>query len=336
VVAVVKQRNLRTIIVFAVLALSIVGSIVLYIYSRTFAKANRLGLPMHEEAFNSIMERAVPHLLAMMAASAVLAVISLSFQTIVQSRVLTPSMIGFDSVFMGTQTLIVFLAGPFSVWFVNPYLNYLVTAGVMVVVSMFMFSFILRSHRNNIVFLLMFGLVLSGIIGSGTRYLQIMMNENDFVQVQAATSVNINNINTNIAYLSFPLIAVVILLTIMRHRRLNVMSLGPEQAKGLGIPYERELRINLIIIAVGMSVATALIGSLTFLGLLVVNASREILKTHKHLPLFIGSMLLAMLTLILGQAVMELIQGAVPVAVIINLVGCTYVFYLILKENRTS
>jgi iron complex transport system permease protein len=312
----------------------IVGATLLYIYSRTYANANRLGVQMHPAAFESIMARTMPALRAMIGASVVLAVVSLSFQTIVQSRVLTPSMIGFDSIFVGTQTVLVFFLGAYSVWFQNPYVNYFITAGVMILISMFMYGFILRSSKNNVIFLLMFGLVLSGIIGSGTRYLQVLMNQSEFFHVQAATMVNVNNINTNITNIAFPIMGVVVFLILWRHRRLDVMSLGAEQAKGLGIPYERELRLHLILIAVGMSVATALIGSLTFLGLLAVNAAREVLKTHKHLPLFIGSAMMAALTLIAGQAVMELLQGAVPVTVIINLVGCAYIFYLVLKENH--
>jgi len=260
--------------------------------------------------------------------------VSLSFQTITQSRVLTPSMIGFDSVFVGTQTALVFFFGAQHSLFANPYINYLVTAGVMVVISMLMFGAILRNHRNNIVFLLMFGLVLSGIIGSGTSYLQIIMNESDFFQVAAATSVNVNNMNVSIINMALPIMVIVTGAMLWRHRKYNVMTLGAQQARGLGLDYERELKWNLVLIAVGMSVATAMIGSLTFLGLLAVNAAREVLRTHRHLPLFICSAMMAVLTLVLGQSLMELLEGAIPVTAIINLAGCSYIFFLILKENK--
>jgi len=333
-----KPANRRSIIVFILLALAIAGAVWLYIFSRTDLRLYRLGMTRADAppgSIESIMSRTLPALYAMGASAIVLAVISLSFQTIVQSRVLTPSMIGFDSVFVGTQTALVFIFGASSVLFANAYINYFINAGVMIVVSMVMFGFILRSGRNNIIFLLMFGLVLSGIIGSGTRYLQVIMNQSDFFQVQAATSVNINNMNTDIIGIAIPIMAVVVGATLWRHRRYDVMSLGPVQAKSLGIPYEREMTINLIIIAVGMSVATALIGSLTFLGLLAVNSAREIMKTHKHLPLFIASAMMAALALILGEAVRVFFEWGIPVTVIINLVGCVYVFYLILKENKT-
>jgi len=334
-----KPENIRMTIVFIILVVAIAGSVGLYIYSRTWLRVERLGMErdtIPPGAIESIMSRTLPALYAMGASAIVLAVVSLAFQTIVQSRVLTPSMIGFDSIFVGTQTVLVFAFGAQSNLFANPYVNYFITAGIMVVISMLMFGFILRNGRNNIIFLLMFGLVLSGIIGSGTRYLQIIMNQSDFFQVQAATSVNINNMNTSIINIALPIMAVVVIAILLRHRRFNVMSLGPVQAKSLGIHYERELTINLIIIAIGMSVATALIGSLTFLGLLAVNAAREIMKTHKHLPLFIGSAMMAALALILGEAVRVYFEWAIPVTVIINLVGCVYVFYLILRENKKA
>lgn len=329
-----KSQHVRLIRVSVCLALLLPASAALYIYSRTYAKAERLGMEMTPAALENIMGRAVPALIGMAAAAVLIAMISLMFQTVTQSRILAPSMIGFDSVFVGTQTFLVFIFGSGSKMFANPYLNYLISAGAMVAVSMLMYGFILRSSKNNIIFLLMFGLVLSGILGNGSKYLQIIMSPNDYYQVQAAANVTVNNMNTNIIFMALPIMLILIAAILSRHRKYDVMSLGPEQAKSLGIPYEREINVSLMLIALGMSIATALIGSLTFLGLLAVNAARELLKTHKHLPLFVISAALAALTLILGQTLVELLQGAVPVTAVINLAGCSYVFCLIWKENR--
>ena len=334
-VLVINERyGRRNMIVFMVLALLIIFSIALYIFSRTYAHSLRLGIAMTPQAFNSIMGRAIPAIIGMAAAGGIIAIVSLAFQTITQSRILTPSMIGFDSVFIGTQTLLVFLFGSFTPFFMNPIRNFFVTSGVMVIISMLMFGAILRRGKNNIIFLLMFGLVLSGIVSNGARYIQSLMSFHDFYQVQAATAVTVMNMNTDVIHIAWPIIIGIALLMILRHRTLDVMSLGSEQAKSLGISYHREMNYMLILISVGMSVATAMIGSLTFLGLLVVNASRELLKTHKHLPLFFCSAGVAVLTLIMGSAIEQLLQGAIPLTTIINLVGCSYVFYLILKENR--
>ena len=328
------EFNKRIITVFAVLAVLIVAAVALYIFSRTYAHSMRLGVPMTPIAFERIMGRTIPAIIGMSAAGSIIAVVSLAFQTITQSRILTPSMIGFDAVFIGTQTLLVFAFGSFTQFFTDPIRNFFVTSGVMVIISMLMFGTILRKNKNNIIFLLMFGIVLSGIVSNGARYLQSLMNFHDFYQVQAATAVTVMNMNTDVINVAWPIIVIVAALMLTRHRTYDVMSLGAEQSKGLGVAYNREMNYTLILISIGMSVATAMIGSLAFLGLLVVNASRELLKTHRHLPLFICSAGVAVLTLVMGSAAEQLLQGTVPLTTIINLVGCAYVFYLILKENR--
>jgi iron complex transport system permease protein len=83
-----------------------------------------------------------------------------------------------------------------------------------------------------------------------------------------------------------------------------------------------------------MFVVTAMIGSLTFLGLIAVNISREMFKTYRHRILFIGSAMMSCLILFAGQAIVEVLEYAVPVTVIIDLAGCSYMFFLILRENR--
>ena len=329
-----RALSKRTAIIYAVILVVISASVVLYIYSRTYAKSARLGVAMTPQAFDSIMGRTVPALIAMSAAAILIAIVSLSFQTITASRILTPSMIGFDSVFVGTQTILVFLFGSASRVFTNPYINYSIAACVMVAVSMLMYGFILRKNRNNIVFLLMFGMILSGVVRNASSYLLVIMNTNDYNQVQAATAVSINNMNTRIIYLAVPLMAVVIIALVMRHKTFNVMALGADNAKSLGVAYNREVTRTLILVSLGMSIATALIGSLTFLGLLTVNIAREVFRTHRHIVLFIGSALIAACVLILGQGAVEMLQGAVPVTALIDLVGCSYMFYLILKENK--
>jgi len=331
----IKNAQRRNVILVFSLMLILLGlGIFLYIMSRTHIKAWRLGVPMTATAFESILSRSVPAIVGMVGSAFLIALVSLSFQTITESKILTPSMIGFDAIFMGTQTLIVFIFGTTTQLFINPFINYLISAGAMVVISFLMYRSVLRKSKNNTVFLLMFGLVLSGLISNGARYLQTIMTVYEFNHVQAAINVTVNNMNTTIIYLVVPLMALLSIVIVWRHRIYNVMTLGAKQARGLGVDYERELHLNLILIAIGMSLATALIGSLTFLGLLAVNFARMILKTHRHLELFLASGLVAALALLLGQTTVELLEGAVPVTVIINLVGCSYIFYYIIKDNK--
>jgi iron complex transport system permease protein len=329
-----KAASKRAFLLFFALAVLMVIAALLYLYARTFLKAARLDMPLTQNAAAAIMSRTIPALIGMALSAALMAILSQAFQTITESRVLTPAMIGFDSVFIATQTILVFAFGAGNPLFANAAANYLISAGIMMAFSMAMYGIILRKNKNNIVFLLLFGLILAGIVRSGVNYVEVLMDPDEFQQVRSATSVTVNNMNTSLMGITVPLIILLAALVTARHRIYDVMSLGEANAKSLGTAYTAELHLNLLIIAAGMSVITAMIGSLTFLGLIAVNISRELFKTYRHKILFAGSALIACFILIAGQALVEVLEYAVPVTVIIDLAGCSYMFYLILRENR--
>lgn len=87
---------------------------------------------------------------AMIVVGITIGITALVFQTITQNRILTPSVIGFDSTFMLSQTLIVFLFGFSSPMLSNPYWNFILSAGLMVLVSFFLYGTILRKGKNKI------------------------------------------------------------------------------------------------------------------------------------------------------------------------------------------
>ena len=211
---------------------------------------------MTRNAYAGIMARTIPSLAGMALCSALMAVLSLAFQTITENRVLTPAMIGFDSVFIASQALLVFLFGASTPLFANSALNYLFSSGLMMAVSVSMYGIILRKNKNNIVFLLLFGLILSGIVRSGVNYIEVLMDPDEFQQVRSATSVTVNNMNTSIIFITAPLMLLLTALMMGRHRVYDVMSLGEANARNLGIAYTEELRLNLLLIAAGMSVVT--------------------------------------------------------------------------------
>jgi len=85
-----------------------------------------------------------------------------------------------------------------------------------------------------------------------------------------------------------------------------------------------------------MSIATALVGPITFLGLLVVNVAHQFLKTYQHKYLIVGSILISIIALIGGQFIVEKVfTFSTTLSVIINFIGGAYFIYLLLKENKS-
>lgn len=261
---------------------------------------------------------------------------ALVFQTLTQNRILTPSVIGFDSTFILSQTLVVLMFGFSSPILSNAYLNFILSAGLMVLVSFFLYSTILRKGKNNIGLLLLVGLVMRTLMSSLTQFLNRIMDPDTFLTVTSRTMPSLTNMNTTILWtIAIPIMVVVLYLMVKDLKYLDVMILGEDQAKSLGVNYVKITNRNLIYIAILISVSTALVGSLMFLGLITVNISREILKKSYHKPLLIFTSLLSVLLLVAGQYLIQLFQINTSLVVIINLIGGIYLIYMLIKGDKT-
>ena len=83
-----------------------------------------------------------------------------------------------------------------------------------------------------------------------------------------------------------------------------------------------------------IAVATAMVGPISLLGLIIANLSRQLLKTYRHILLVAGSVLFGMVVLVAGQLLVEQVFAfAVPVSVFITVIGGIYFLYLVLTSK---
>ena len=117
---------------------------------------------------------------------------------------------------------------------------------------------------------------------------------------------------------------------------MDVLTLGKEQAINLGVDYDRCIRRLLLGVALCIAVATAMVGPISFLGLIIIaNLSRQLLKTYRHTHLVLGSALFGMIVLVGGQLIVEHIYSySVPVSVFITVGGGLYFLYLLLTRKK--
>lgn len=161
------------------------------------------------------------------------------------------------------------------------------------------------------------------------------MDPNEYDTLLATLVASFNNINTEIIVFSVLVLAALAFLFRKDLALLDVITLGKNQAINLGVDYDRCIRRLLLCVTLYIAVATAMVGPISFLGLIIANLSRQLLKTYRHSELIIGSTLFGMLVLVAGQLVVERVfVYSVPVSVFITLWGGIYFLYLILKNAR--
>ncbi|MBC1211941.1 iron chelate uptake ABC transporter family permease subunit [Listeria booriae] len=275
-------------------------------------------------------------LVAIVFTGVAIAVSTVVFQTITQNKILTPSIMGLDSLYMLLQTSLVFIFGSQTLmrlgsgrW--NFFLSVLLMMGFAFVLYWLMF----KRNGRNIYFLLLVGIVCGTLFSSFASFMEMLIDPNEFQIVQDKMFASFNNVNTSIL-----VVAIVIFIAAIGYlwpfvKYLDVLALGKDQAVNLGIPYNKMVKRLLMVIVVLVSVATALVGPITFLGLIVANVAYQFLRTHRHAELLIGASLISLVALVGGQLLAERIfHFNTPISVIINLCGGVYFLYLLLRGAK--
>ncbi|GIO24545.1 iron chelate uptake ABC transporter family permease subunit [Oceanobacillus sp. J11TS1] len=282
-----------------------------------------------------ILPRRLLKLLAICLTGGAIAFATTIFMTITNNRILTPSVLGLDSLYMLVQTIIIFFFGSNMMVLLGGTVNYLISIMCMVLFSLVLYQFLFKGEKNNIYFLLLVGMILGTFFGSFTDFMQVLIDPNEFMIVQDRMFASINNVNTDLLYISIGIIVLTFIYFMRFYKYLDVLALGREEAINLGVPYHYVVKRLLIIVVILISVATALIGPITFLGLLVVNVSYELMKTYRHFYIIWGAVLISIIALVGGQFLVErLFTFSTTISVIINFIGGLYFIYLLLKENR--
>ncbi|MDQ0159346.1 iron chelate uptake ABC transporter family permease subunit [Alkalibacillus salilacus] len=281
-----------------------------------------------------VLPRRAMKIFAIVLTGSAIAFSTVIFQTVTNNRILTPSIIGLDSLYLLIQTGLIFLFGS-THSLMNQYVNFFISVGFMIVFALLLYHFLFKREGENIYFLLLVGLIFGTFFNSLSEFMQVLIDPNEFQVVQDQMFASFNNVNTDLFYIALAGMAVTTLYFLKFAKFLDVLSLGKDQAINLGLNYDYIVKQIFIIVAILVSIATVLVGPITFLGLLVANVAYEFLKTYRHRVLILGAILVSIIALVGGQLIVERVfTFSTTISVIINFAGGVYFIYLLLRESR--
>jgi iron complex transport system permease protein len=282
------------------------------------------------------LPRRIKKVYAIVLTGAVIAFSTLVFQTITNNRILTPSIIGLDSLYLLIQTFLIFAFGSMNFFVTNENINFVISVGFMVLFAGFLYKLLFHGGGQNIYFLLLVGIIFGTFFRSITEFMQVLIDPNEFLVVQDRMFASFNNVKTDLLLIATAAVILITLYSIRYLKYLDVLSLGKDQAVNLGIDYDHVVKRLLIIIAVLVSISTALVGPITFLGLLVANVAHQFLNTYKHTQLIVGAVFISIIALVGGQLIVERVfTFTTTLSVIVNFIGGVYFIYLLLKESKS-
>ncbi|EOU3255270.1 iron chelate uptake ABC transporter family permease subunit [Campylobacter coli] len=256
------------------------------------------------------------------------------FQTLCNNKILTPAIIGLDSLYMLLQSALVFSLGSANLSVYRNDINFLITLACMVVFSLGLYK-ILFSSDKSIYLIMLLGLIFGTLFSTLSSFFEILINPDEFMIIQGRMFASFDNVAFDVLALAY-IVTLLSFIWIFRYMKfLDPLSLGKDLSINLGINYQKISKQLMIIIAILTSISTALVGPITFLGLLVVNITYELFKTAKHSILLLACILISILALLGGVFfVSRIFDYNTTISVIINFLGGIYFIYLVLKGNK--
>lgn len=274
-------------------------------------------------------------LLAIIATGTAIALATMLFQPLVNNRILTPSVLGLDSLYLFIQTVIIFASGSAALLAIDSIGLFFFSTAVMMIFALLLYRLLFQQEQQSMFFLLLVGIVFGTLFQSMTTFMEVLIDPNEFQITQDIGFASFNRINTNILWIATAIIFITALVSIRYFRVLDVLALGRDQAINLGVNYKRVTKQLLLIITIFVSIATALVGPITFLGLLVMNITFEFMPRHQHRWLIPTAILIAIITLVLGQFIVaQILTFKTTLSILVNFIGGVYFIYLLLRTNK--
>lgn len=320
----VYRRNVRKLVIMAVIVMIVIAAYMLIAVNFSNPKL-----------FRYAMKIRTPKVIAMLITAFAIGGASIVFQSIINNNIVTPCLLGMDAFYTLIHTVVYFLTGSASIFVYNPNFAFAVDMILMGITATFIYSYLFKKTKYNILYVLLIGTVLTSFFSSVQTTLTRVMDPNEYDALLATLVASFSNINSEIIIFSVIVLAAIVFVLRKELKQLDVLTLGRDQAVNLGVDYDTSIRRLLLGVTLCIAVSTAMVGPLAFLGLIIANLSRQFLKTYHNKLLIIGAALFGMIMLVGGQTIVERVfTYTVPVSVFITIGGGIYFLYLLLRKKK--
>ena len=261
-----------------------------------------------------------------------IAVSTVLFQTVSNNRILTPSIMGFDQLYILIQTVVVYFVGSTVIYGVSDEVRFIAVALILTLFSTSLFTWLFSGTIKGLHMTLLIGVVFGGLFFSLRMLLQLQLNPDEAVNLTDVMFANFNRFNTNLIGIAVIIVVIVSLIGWRMRYLFDVLALGRDMAINLGVDYKQAVLRILVLVSIMVAISTALVGPVTFFGLLVASLAYQFTPTAKHMSVLPVAILLSIIFLVGGQFILEqLFNMASRLSFIIEFVGGIVFLTLLIK-----
>ena len=273
--------------------------------------------------------------LTMLVVACALGMSTVVFQTVTHNTILTPAVMGLDALYLFLQAVLVLVLGSVGVVQLGLLPKYGLEIVLMVTLSVGLMRWLFTGHASSLHLMLLVGMVMGILFRSMTSFAMRMIDPNEFATLQDRMFANFNTIHTQLLLPSLVVLALGTAFFWRRRHVLDVLALGRDAAVNLGVHYQRQVLQLLVVMCAMVAISTALVGPVTFFGLLVVNMAYQWMGTRRHAWVLPAVVLWGCVLLLAGQVVLERVLGFnSALSVVVEFVGGLVFIYLLMRKGK--
>ena len=282
-------------------------------------------LKLDQDTWFLLLTSRLPRTIAIILTAVGLSISGLILQTISKNKFISPSVVGVtDSAQLGIL-LAYLLFGTLSLTF-----KLVFAFGFAVLGSVVFITILNKIKFKNEIYVPLIGMMFGSIIAAVVSFLAFQFNATQFVD-----TIGVGSFTTKIAG-NYELLYVVVpplILAFIYMVQFNIIGIGEDFAKNLGVNYKRTMMFGLVIISMTTAAIFVVVGSIPFIGLVVPNLvsiyyGDNVKKNAIDIALF-GSVFV-----LIGDILSRIIiyPYEIPVSLTMGVLGSIIFLYLIYRR----
>ncbi len=195
------------------------------------------------------------------------------------------------------------------------------------------FRFARLNGQFSVTYMLLAGIAITALTGSGIGFLTYISTDQQLRALSFWTMGSVGGALWPAVGVAATVIFPVNMILIHNAQKLNILLLGEEEAKHLGIETEKLKRLIIVCTALSVGVAVAVSGLIGFVGLVVPHLIRLTIGPDHRLLLPASALLGAVLLLIADSVARTIVTPAeMPVGILTSLIGGPFFLWLLVKQ----
>ena len=283
-----------------------------------------------DAAWTAVVNVRLPRILAALLVGAGLSAAGLCYQGLFRNPMVSPDVLGASAGagFGAALGLTLALSRPGIIGLAFA-MGLLAVAAVQLVAG--------RVRGNPVMGLILGGIMIGSLFSSGTSFLKLIADPDD--TLPAITYWLMGDLSSvylpEVKFVAVPIGLGLIILILLRWR-LNVLTLGEDEARSIGVNTGRLRAIVIVCATLITAACVSISGIIGWVGLVIPHFVRMMAGSDYRTTLPCSLMLGGGFLILVDNLARSLTTGEIPLGILTSFVGAPFFLYLILREGRRS